>query len=219
MLALTKTYLPSDWELFSPQTRAVVEKWMGSEAPQSEHRMWEYGMALETLERFETGFLRDPILHGSPTVLDVGGAGSPFGKMLEADGTFCGVIDPTLGGGDTLESYQRTYPKAQHLCVTCISVIEHVEALEPFVHALGSVVAPGGLLFLTTDCWDREGEEDQAHFHWMRRRIYTPGSWKRLGEHFCEQYGFYFFGVQDWIWNGIQLYGSYSLCSMALRKK
>lgn len=202
-LPLTKTMAPLDFSHL--HHLSTVEEHFYSASPQDEHRKWEYAMALEALEA-----------HGRGFVFDVGGAGSPFKEMVLAHRDACGVIDPNVNG--TLEQWHRAHPEVQYSRVVSISVIEHVEFLEPFVHALTQAVQPGGLLFLTTDCWDREGIEDVAHFAWMRRRIYTPRSWRNLGDYLTSSCGFEYFGEQDWSYNGNQVY-DYSFISLALRKK
>lgn len=113
--------------------------------------------------------------HRNTTVIDVGGAGSPFWKMIGGD-VF--VVDPKEN--ETLEDHILDADLASQ--VFCLSVIEHVEDLPRFLYHLGCLVAPGGLLFLTTDCREEErpGDPlfpvDDRHFNWDRRRIFTPGS-------------------------------------------
>jgi cyclopropane fatty-acyl-phospholipid synthase-like methyltransferase len=95
-------------------------------------------------------------------------------------------------------------------------VIEHVEEIRKFFRACHMLLKPGGLLFLTTDYWDAEGD-DTAHFHWMRKRIYNAERMRKLqGD--LRELGYASFGQADWAYHGPQVY-DYAVCSTAMVKK
>lgn len=153
---------------------------------------------------------------GERSWVDVGGADSPFSLMAEhclgyGTGT---VIDPR-GGTGTLREWVAAGGRAEH--VFCISTIEHVDTLPIFLEDLAAATASGGMLFLTSDAWDQEGE-DKAHWHWDRKRIWTKETWHRLQLKMFEL-GFQPLGGIDLTWNGQTLENwGYTLVSMALRK-
>lgn len=162
-------------------------------------------------------------------ICDVGGAGSNFWKLLATLTTdHVLLVDPAAppaGNPDgdrsglfcgPLEEYAANYPHDQWDVLTCISVIEHLEAVRPLLRAAHMLLRRGGLLFLTTDCWNSDGE-DRAHFHWMRRRIYNPYSMTRLAKDLREV-GFATFGTSDWHYYEHTLY-DYSVASLAMVKK
>ncbi len=103
--------------------------------------------------------------------------------------------------------------------VTCISVLEHVPDLDNFVNHLVRVTAPGGLLFLTMDIWGEPAHvPDKAHWHWMRKRIFSVDGWKGLAET-AYLNGFRLLGDADWDYHDATLENwGYSLCSLALVK-
>ncbi len=169
-------------------------------------RGWEYTMALEAYRRARV-WPRDE----RKLILDVGGAGSLFGDILTTYGASSTVVDPNLN--TTIEDY--TGPLADMLFA--ISVLEHVPYVPAFLHACWAHLKRDGLLFLTMDIWDAEGP-DVAHFHWMRKRIFHEETWKKvLGS--LQQRGGKLFGPADWRYHGHQLYGSYSVASLAVIKR
>jgi hypothetical protein len=212
-LALSKTYAPSDLEVLATEL-VVVDAFFTSAREQHGARRWEYGMALHALHAWATQ-------HGPADVIyDVGGAGSPLRHMTNAL-----VIDPDETGQKMrLAQFVTTNPRMAAV-VFSISTLEHVKDLDQFLYHLACLVAPGGLLFLTMDCWNRSGP-DTAHFSWMRERIFAMHDWSDLADTFCGTinyghggYGFAPFGGVDWRYHGDHLYGSYSFCSLALIKR
>jgi hypothetical protein len=210
-LPLTKTMDSGDYSSLLPQL-VVVEEHFHKASAQADQRKWEYGMALLGLSQW-LALGRKSDFWG----LDVGGAGSPFHFMVEPLGFNMAIVDPkvnwtlheAVGGGDT------------YSFVSCISVLEHIPLpeLPQFIEDLAQVTAPGGLLFLTMDCWDQPpSAPDTAHFSNMRTHIYTLTSWKVLAQTFWD-FGFDLFEEQDWEYHGHQLYGSYSFASLALVKR
>lgn len=166
-------------------------------------------------------------------ICDIGGAGSGFWQLLtDLTSETVHVVDPNIPPAGTVPATHNndrcqlhpvsveafaSVTRAEAIDVlTSISVIEHVDQLTPFFRACLQLLKPGGLLFLTTDCWDSEGE-DVAHFHWMRKRIYNAHRLLHLlGD--LRELGFKSFGEADWAYHGNQLY-DYSVCSIALIKK
>lgn len=169
MFELTRTIHQGDFdELKSELT--VVDEHFDAQRPQHPMRRWEYALALRAFDRADRTYA---------SVADVGGAGSPLTEIMI--GQFpdristVQVIDPDDYDGFTLDQWVRgrgyTFPS-----VMCISVLEHVEDLQEFLYHLCCLTAPGGLLFLTADYRGDEGPDDR-HFHWMRKRIFTPATW------------------------------------------
>lgn len=196
---------------------------------QHEARWWEYSMAHLAINEWCT---QHDTLYGigEPLKLaDVGGAGSRFAQSLVFQTSEdillidplvtaeviqeCGRLAPVPL---SVEAYAAQAPHGQLDCITAISVIEHLETVRPFLRACHMLLKPGGLLFLTTDCWNKEGE-DVAHFHWMRKRIYNPETMGRLAMS-AREVGYKSFGRTDWDYHGDHVY-DYSFASLALVKR
>eukprot|EP00919_Chromeraceae_sp_WS-2016_P067231 GHVR01158916.1.p2 GENE.GHVR01158916.1~~GHVR01158916.1.p2 ORF type:complete len:202 (-),score=36.97 GHVR01158916.1:42-647(-) len=198
-IALTKCMAEGDLELLPDELYAVDRVFDSS---QSRYRRWEYAMALRA-------YLDSGAALAGGYIIDVGGTGSPFQKMVEGE---VDVIDPREN--IPVEEWFGQPASA----VFCISVIEHVENLEDFCSHLIRVTSPGGLLFLTMDIWDG-GDEDKAHFSWLRKRIFTPASWMSLSDWFLAR-GFSLLGEADWAYHGCELENwGYSFASLALVKE
>lgn len=207
---------------------AEVDRYPDALDGQHPIRRWEYAMALQAIRVWQEQTVRshrsiDPPL----AIMDVGGAGSQFWQVLTGlTDEPIHILDPNpsaprphhIGGvweRGTLEQYASVQAHNQWDILTCISVIEHIPGLSPFFHAAYMLLKPGGLLFLTTDCWDADGP-DTAHFHWMRERIYNPESLRQLRTRAHHQ-GFFCIGSVDWTYHGPQVY-DYAVASMTLRK-
>lgn len=205
-MILSKTYDRTD--TFDISIRATVERYWGSASPQHEARRWEYSMALEAFREWRVRQLRSAA-HGH--FYDVGGAGSPFYLMVP--GVF--TIDPAVNVD--LQTFVGTNALLADV-VFCISVIEHVDDLDQFLYHLSCLVAPGGLLFLTMDYQPDEGKDDK-HFHWMRKRIFSPYALGSIsGQLF--RYDFRVLGEANWEWHGpIEPDWGYSFASLALVKR
>jgi hypothetical protein len=200
----------------APQA-TLVKVHFDRESPQDPHRQWEYAFAIKAIQEWD--WQRGPVGKVAEAY-DIGGAGSPLLHMLEAMSILTQVIDPkfNMNLSQVADLIRRQVAHPAEI-VTCISTIEHVPDEAGFVHDLAEVVAPGGLLFMTADAWNGyPGSKDTAHFHWLRERIYCPESWQKLQKFFIDL-GFQPFGETDWTYHGDQLYGSYTFCSMALRKE
>lgn len=213
-LPLTKTLELKDYGYLVPELSLVDS--IGTEG-QHEHRRWEYSMALRALGQWR---VEDPVRGAAKSgSIDAGGGGSNMNAMLSRawDGAPSMIVDP--GVNQTVEQVAASGLLTSYV-VTCISVIEHVKDEFGFLQSLDKLVRPGGMLFLTMDCGDgSDGDQDKAHFHWMRERIYTPHTWMELGRRFTEQWGYRFLGDWDFSYNGHQLFSSYSFASLALVKK
>ena len=209
---LSKTLHPDDLIVLADYL-STVDRDFTRASPQHELRRWEYALALAA---FDQWWAEKPLPSAFP-ILDVGGSGSPFASMVDG---FVHIIDPKETHRMDLQAYLRTAPRLS-AAVFCLSVIEHVKDLDQFLYHLACLVAPGGLLVITTDCWNGEGE-DAAHFHWMRERIFTPASLYKFSsavEGTLRAFGFDLFGGLDPTYHGDQLYGSYSFGSLVMRKR
>jgi hypothetical protein len=168
-LPLSKAHNPADLDLLTDELQ-IVDRWFTSASPQHPMRRWEYAMALRAQQTWYDTTTKRP----QGPVIDVGGAGSPLWRMVNPE--VCSVVDPTEGN-DLAEHLRLGAGLASE--VYCISVIEHVDNLDQFLYHLSCLVAPGGLLFLTTDyCagfYDpgKGGVPDVYHYHWLRKRIFN----------------------------------------------
>lgn len=206
-LPLTKSLDPADYDRLGPEL-AVVDR-VGLPG-QHEARRWEYALALHAWRQW-TAQQAAVLLRSQWYTLDVGGAGSRFAQMLPP-GVFCEVIDPTLNVG--IES--ALIAAGTQDAVFSISTLEHVDAPVAFLRAIHRALAPGGLCVLTFDFTDCEGP-DEFHFHWMRRRIYTPASREKLYRE-CRALGFRLYGGHDWRPHGNQVY-DYTFSSLTFVKE
>lgn len=167
-LPLSKTLDPADFDQLTEEL-AIVDRHFTKDREQHPMRRWEYAMALRAISTWwATKRLN------VPHAIDVGGAGSPFWRMIDVDNVY--VVDPDAT--TDLAHYVAGCPRLSPI-VTCLSVIEHVDDLDRFLYHLGCLVAPGGLLFLTMDACNHERHalnvEDPHHFSWMRKRIFYTG--------------------------------------------
>lgn len=202
MLALSKTMENSDLAEWPEEVARV--KLVGVLDQTPEARIWEYAQALRAFDAWGGKATHE--------VTDVGGAGSPFWKMLNVDNAF--IVDPKEGVD--LATWLSKYPRLVD-AVFCLSVLEHVEHLDQFLYHLTCLVAPGGLLVLTFDCIGHDSG-DHAHFHWDRKRIFGPalryGMLRLLRELQMEPFGEY-----SSLYPADTLYGSYAVASLVLRKR
>lgn len=140
---------------------------------QHQARAWEYRLALHAID---TWWYPHPV--ETPTVWDVGGAGSPLAWMIARQfGLPVRIVDPAEDGC-TLHGALTT-AKVRPDIITSISTIEHVKGVGErtlFIHDLCRALQPGGLLFLTTDFW-WDATRDIHQFHWMRDVIYNDETW------------------------------------------
>lgn len=214
-LPLTKTLSPADYKELVEELK-IVDQCESTQGQASEHRRWEYAMALHAIERWRKQAPSSALLRGN--ALDVGGGGSPLASMLEISGFSSMIIDP--GYNYPIEEVLRKKPQIQASVVTCISVIEHVPiaGLELFLRALGSVVYPGGLLFLTCDYTDAPAQEgDKAHFNWMRQQIFTKDKLEEVALFLGREYNLQPFGEVDYAFHGNQVY-DYTFASLCLSR-
>jgi SAM-dependent methyltransferase len=202
MIALTKCLDPErDYVELAPELELVDAVGIGE---QHNHRRFEYSLALRAIAEHRKTHRSLEYL-----VLDVGGAGSPFSQIVPYP---CQVIDPKIN----LAIEELDVPAIPADAVITISTIEHVPSQLPFLDACARALAPGGLLFLTMDCCDYDGD-DTSHFRWLRERIYGPHAWGEL-LNACLTAGFQGFGGADPIYHGDHVY-DYSFRSLALTKR
>ena len=228
-MTLSKTLDTADYDTIEAVDHLLtrwVDPYFGSASPQQEQRRWEYGMACLAARIWE-----DETQIAAVSVLDVGGAGSPFHTMI-AKSCFAAppvvVVDPAAPEPHLcIEKFTIT-PAAD--MVFALSVLEHVKDENAFLEACVRNLLPGGLLFLTVDFAQEPYEvgkrtldgrgyiPDTAHFHWMRDHIYDAASLMGVGLKLealgCRVFG----GASDYRWRGAQLYGSYTFASLCVRK-
>jgi hypothetical protein len=207
-LLLSRTLALSDYDRFTEELKVVDGYGIGE--GQHEHRRWEYALSLHAIHRWTMARRRNP----SGPVYDVGGAGSRFVHMLgEWTGTDALVIDPLETTGP-LEGYTHGGALLADV-VTCISVVEHISNLDHFIYHLACLTAPGGLLILTMDYWNRCGP-DLAMNHVLRERIFCPKSYAQLRNQFSPLRLTTFGGV-DPSYHGAQVF-DYTFASLVLEK-
>jgi hypothetical protein len=211
-LPLSKTLDPADLEALAAELQ-IVDRAFAHERPQHPLRRWEYALALRAQSTWEDRQL--PGARPQGPVVDVGGAGSPFWRMISPDR--CRVIDPD--GGQDLATHLRE-GAALASEVYCLSVLEHVGDLDQFLYHLGCLVAPGGLLMLTMDYCADLGDSwptDRYHFHWMRERIFNERTLRSVAEGFLDR-DFHLLGRYDYSHPTAQVY-DYTFASLALEKR
>lgn len=212
-MILSKTLDPADYAHLDEELRAV-DTYEQALRHQHPHRRWEYALALHAISQWA---VVSPRLLGP--LYDVGGAGSPFYYMLR-DWTKTYepviVIDPALVNGYTLEEYLAEGEARLSPIVTCISVLEHVQDLDRFCYHLSCLLAPGGLLVLTMDYWNRCGP-DTAQNREQRARIFCPKTLLALRNQ-CVLYQLTPFGGVDPAWHGAHVH-DYSFASLVLEKR
>ena len=190
-------------------------------------RFWEYGMGMLAARHAGPGG------SGPRTICDVGTGRSLFLPALMAAYPDASAVAVEPNVAELAYQLAMTNHKAAGMeklpapghgatfdFVSAISVIEHELAEEDLLARLAAAVAPGGVLFLTTDA--ARIQPDLYQFHWMRARIYTPAEWQAVGHRLgtmMEKAGrkFEFLGKADFTWKGSHVY-DYSFCSMALRR-
>jgi hypothetical protein len=207
-MIFSKTAQPQDVEL-APAARDLVNQYFTQDREQHPIRRWEYLMALRALDKWTRTTGNRGFAPINP--IDVGGAGSPFYRMVEA----ITVIDPEIN--TSLEDYTLSCPRLSQ-AIFCLSVLEHVEHLDRFCYYLDCLLAPGGLLFFTVDYCDTDEvgwPVDRYHFHWMRKRIFHKAAVRQLRTRFSRCYPF---GGTDELYYGHQVY-DYSVASIALIKE
>lgn len=212
-LPLSKTLDPCDVGWLAPEL-TLVDAHFTTASPQHPMRRWEYAMALKAFDVWGG--------RASTHCVDVGGAGSPFWRMLPVDNV--DVIDPKENLD--LATVLHTEPARLYRAVFCLSVIEHVEDLDQFLYHLGCLTAPGGLLVLTIDCcacpchdadMEAASTPDQHHFHWMRKRMFGRYDLTVLAEHLLD-YQFSWLGARDFTVRPPTVY-DYTFASLALVKR
>lgn len=213
-IPLTKTLQPEDFKLLA-RPLGLVDLYKNSASPQHEMRRWEYAMVLEAHARWVMQAPTHAVMQN--VAIDVGGAGSPLAALLTASGLTAMIIDPA--SNYPLERILEKKPLMQASVVTCISVIEHVPAaqLEHFLLALGKIVLPGGLLFITTD-FTENAAEDNFHFHWMRSQIFDREKLTVVAQQLARESNLQLFGGVDDVYHGATVY-DYTFASLCLTKQ
>jgi len=196
---------------------------------QADQRRWEYAMAHRAIAEWLAAQQQADGWEDHPVrACDVGGAGSRFALTLTEVAKEVDVVDPALIPEDCharistfptdLWQHAATQAHDQYDLLTAISVLEHVpdEEVRRFLRAARMLLRKGGLLVFTVDCWNTPGP-DRAHFHWMRKRIYTPDTLRALHQSLWEL-GFLRFGRSDYVYHGPTIY-DYGFASLMMIKK
>jgi len=207
---LSRTLDPKDYTRLSAELREVDKHSLAGQHP---HRRWEYALALKAVTRWGGQTLGGA---PNPPLYDVGGAGSPFHQMLASwTDTQVVIIDPAEEGSGPLDTWVHGGTPLADV-ITCISVIEHVPDLSAFVYQLNCLLAPGGLLVLTMDYWDKCGK-DTAKFAELRYRIFCPKTYGSLRLR-CAALDLHPFGGFDGKYHGAQVH-DYTFASLVLEKR
>jgi Methyltransferase domain len=209
-LLLSRTLDPADYAHFTEELK-VVDGY-GTEG-QHPHRRWEYALALHAIWRWKEARARADL---DEPIYDVGGGGSNLYHMLgEWTDRDVAVIDPVIDGSGTLEEWTQSGTLLADV-VTCISVIEHIGNLDRFLYHLSCLLAPGGLLVLTMDFWNRCGADTAANRD-LRQRIFCPKTYAQLRNQLVPLHLTTFGGV-DPTYHGSHVY-DYTFASLVLEKR
>ena len=223
-----------NWEQDQDQAAFLpaVDRDFHSGSEQHPMRRWEYSLALqawdaywrevrgETYQEFRARIPGlGPDVRKHVLVLDVGGAGSPLMLMVAhaTPGINAAVVDPKINYA--IENRPWTTPAQQADAVFCVSTLEHVDDPYDFLEACVRQLMPGGLLFLTVDAWDPpdENQKDTAHFHWMRKRIFTRNTINHVMDT-LSTWNLRPLGEIDLEYKGNTVYG-YTFASICMKKE
>ena len=181
---LSKSFHPDDYDDLTPGLRDINQaicrargKGLYVNIPH-EHRLWEYASALQATRQ-----------HGGliANTVDIGCGHSALSVALTRQDPkrVCLETDPEdkvayyrediTKGFPRIEFQQKAVMEVEGLydAVYCMSVIEHIPAEEQNAawNQLANLVAPGGLLFITTDCCDEWRDSANPS---DREEFYTP---------------------------------------------
>lgn len=211
-LLLSRTLDPADFSSFAEELRVVDGFGLSGQPPQ---RRWEYALALHAVHRWSLAHARVP----SEPIYDIGdGADSNLHHMLgEWTDREVIVIDPLEFRSCHSLGEAVTGGTALADIVTCVSVVEHIADLRPFLYHLGCLVAPGGLLVLTMDYWNRCGP-DLAVDHDQRARIFCPKTYRTYLLQELAPLQFSTFGGLDTTFHGNSV-ADYTIASLVLEKR
>jgi hypothetical protein len=201
-LLLSRTLELPDYERFAEELK-VVDRHNGQDL--GLHRRWEFALALHAIWRWREARERQP----EGTIYAIGDIGRLDLMLTEWTECEVAVMRTPLHGWVQSET-------ALTDVVTCVSVITHVPDVEQLVYQLSCLLAPGGLLVLTMEFWNRCGP-DQAHHHHQRQRIYCPKTYAALRT-LAQSYHLSTFGGLDPAYHGAQVM-DYTLASLVLEKK
>jgi len=209
LTCLSRTLDPKDYDHLEHELQTVDAH---PNALPHTHRRWEYALALQALGRWRE--------RGGPwegPVYDIGGAGSAFHYMLrDWTGKEVIVVDPALVDGYPLEEWVSEGGAALSKAVTCLSVIEHVKELDRFLYHLSCLVAPGGLLVLTMDYWNRCGPDTTGNKE-LRERLFCQKTYAQLRQTLAGLHLTAFGGV-DPTFHGLHVW-DYTFASLVVEKR
>lgn len=142
------------------------------------HRIWEYGLALQLIQKFNID-----------SILDVGGGGSLLSPGLASQGYSVTQVNTSDDSSfvtkqsEILEKpityFQKDFldftSRTKYDAVVCTSVIEHVSEDIKFFTRLLTKVKKNGILFLTTDFSPSGQRHSESHL-----RTYNEKSLNQL---------------------------------------
>jgi len=211
-LLLNRTLDPADYDRFTEELQVINSYSLDGQHP---HRRWEYALALHAIWRHARGVWQRTQVLPASLIYDVGGAGTTFHHMLTAwtGGTVI-VIDPAVGTVP-VEQWATSGSMLADV-ITCVSVIEHVPDDEAFLYAVSCLLAPGGLLVVTMDYWNKCGVDTAEHRD-LRQRLYCPQTYQQLRGK-AQALHLETFGGVDPRYHGPQVH-DYTFASLVLRKR
>lgn len=194
-LFLSRTLCPSDYTALENELPHTLGFVTVDDPP---HRHWEYALALHSIGRWlDAGHH----LHGSTCDISI----EPRLWTEELPITRLAIsADADLAGLPLKD------------VITSFTTVTQVEDLERYCYHLSCLLAPGGLLILTMEYWDRCGE-DRAVGARTRRRIFCPKTYAQLRTALTPLHLTTFGGV-DPAYHGRQVH-DYTLASLVLEKR
>ncbi len=224
---LSKTFDPGDYDHLADERARIghaKNMFAGLFLFDHDHRTWEYGVCLASLGPREA-------IPGK-AILDVGGGYSLLGGLLTWGGANVTVNEVSDHSGQQAEMGRRAVlsdwgatpggslnfvnadisnkgPFGLFDAVFCVSVVEHVGRQDEFFAALVAMVAPGGVLVLTTDFHPSGQAQIGGH-----ERCYNADMLNR----WAGTPGFASPGGTDYADRGGHIFGRYNFASLHLRR-
>jgi hypothetical protein len=210
-LPLSRSFHPDD----APHLRKelqLVDAITGEPSP----KRWEQGLALHAVDRWLDARGHDLPPRGAP-IYDIGE--QPTFALALGEWTRCPVVSLTGSGGAPLgHPLAANVHSGRQLAdiVTCLSILQYVADLDHCLYYLTCLLAPGGLLVLTFDYWNRCGA-DTAWNHQFRQRIFCPKKVLQLRAT-LRTFSCDLFGGYDATYHGPQVH-DHSVASLVVEKR